>query len=311
MSKISVHSSRFTGETAFSKTSVQAYGEEKDKTAKAKKNGSGATIFAGDTNISFADQMGQKKADAQKQALKRILEVFDSDLEIDQALKDSAQHKEDLSDQIEQYDLEIEKLNQKQQDLKEEYSITDDSEEEQNLNLLRKSFSNPLEITEEDMTQLEQMGQIIEYQKASLENDAALAVWQDLKDEALQTQKAESGNIQAIKLARLKSDPMVGAQKEAQAIMDAATESIVDLIYEKARENLEEIFGGTSEEAKDKTEEVQEEEPKDEDEKLDVDKITEDMTDVQKNILERFKKFIKSQSILEEDVLGIKVDEFL
>lgn len=311
MSNISVHSSRFADETVFSKTSVQANEEERDKTAKAKKNGSGATIFAGDTNISFADQMGQKKADAQKQALKRILDVFNSDLEIDQALKDSAQHKEDLSSQIKQYDSEIDKLKQAQQDLKEEYGITDDSEEEQNLNLLRKSLSNPLEITEEDMTQLEQMGQITEYQKASLENDAAIAVWQDLKDEALQTQKDESGNIQAIKLARLKSDPMVGAQKEAQAIMDSATESIVDLIYEKAREHLEEIFGGTSEETKDKTEEVQEEEPKDEEEKLDVDKLTEDTTDAQKNILERFKKFIKSQYMLEEDVLGIKVDEFL
>lgn len=310
MSNLGVHNSRFVEKTAFSNISVQKKEEEMEKTAKTKKAGSGSSIFAGETNINFVDQIGQKKADAQKQALKRILEVFNSDLEIDQAIKDSAKRKEDLSDQIAQYDAEIEKLNQTQQDLKEEYGITDDSEEEQNLNLLRKSLSNPLEITEEDMTQLEQMGQITEYQKASLENDAAISVWQDLKEDALQTQKDESGNIQAIKLARLKSDPMVGAQKEAQAIMDSATESIVALIYEKAREHLEEIFGGTAKENEEGTEEVQEETTEDQ-EKVDVDKIMEDKTAAQKNILERFKNFIKSQSILEEDVLGIKVDEFL
>lgn len=267
------------------------------------------SIFAGDTNFMLQNQIGQKKAKAQRDALRRIVDVFEADMKIDQTLKNSALHKEELAEQVKQYDAEINKLTQAQQELKEEYGITDDSEEEQNLNLIRKSLSDPFSVTEEDMEMLEKMGPLTKYQRASLELDAAKEVWQNLKDDAIAAHKGESSKIQGINLERLKSDPMVGAQKEAQAIKDAARDSIITMLREEAKEKIDEKFGTSSETHGKKDEE--ETDDVDKKKKADSKILTEDLTEEQKDILERLKRFVKSQGILREDILGLKIDEML
>lgn len=268
------------------------------------------SIFAGDTNFILQNQMGQKKAKAQRDALRRIVEVFESDLKIDQTLKDSALHKEELAEEVKKYSDAIDKLNQKQQDLKEEYGITDDSEEEQNLNLIRKSLSDPFSVTEEDMEKLENMGPLTDYQRDSLELDAAKEVWQNLKEDAIAAHKGESSKIQGINLERLKSDPMVGAQKEAQAIKDAAKDSIIAMLREEAKDKIDEKFG-TSAKTEGKKDEEEEVDDGDKKKKADAKMQTEDLTAEQKDILERLKRFVKSQGILREDILGLKIDEML
>lgn len=268
------------------------------------------SIFAGDTNFMLQNQIGQKKAKAQRDALRRIVDVFEADMKIDQTLKNSALHKEELAEQVKQYDAEINKLTQAQQELKEEYGITDDSEEEQNLNLIRKSLSDPFSVTEEDMEMLEKMGPLTDYQRASLELDAAKEVWQNLKDDAIAAHKGESSKIQGINLERLKSDPMVGAQKEAQAIKDAARDSIITMLREEAKEKIDEKFGTTSE-TQGKKDEEEETDDVDKKKKADSKALTEDLTAEQQDILKRLKKFVKSQGILREDILGLKIDEML
>nr|WP_297937494.1 hypothetical protein [uncultured Lachnoclostridium sp.] len=287
----------------FASTSQKANVEKEEKEERK-------SIFAGDTNFMLQNQMGQKKAKAQRDALRRIVEVFESDLKIDQTLKDSALHKEELVEQVKQYDAEIDKLTQAQQELKEEYGITDDSEEEQNLNLIRKSLSDPFSVTEEDMEKLENMGPLTDYQRDSLELDAAKEVWQNLKEDAIDAHKGESGKIQGINMERLKSDPMVGAQKEAQAIKDAARDSIITMLREEAKEKIDEKFG-TVTETQGKKDEEEEIDDGDKKKKADAKMQTEDLTAEQKDILERLKRFVKSQGILREDILGLKIDELL
>lgn len=302
----------------FDKNTVSLQGAAKEKNvgqdeSKGKKQGNGVSIFAGDSNLAFADQIGQKKADAQKNALKKILEVFERDLDLDQTIKSSDVHKVELANQIKEYDAEIEQLTKNQQELKENYGITDESDEEKNLNLLRKSLTDPLSITEEEMTQLEKMGPITEYQKSSLENDAMKQVWQELKDDAIAEYSGEGKKVDAIKQARLKSDPQVGAQKEAQAIKDSAAAAILSLIYEKAKETLDEKFGGDASDVK-KSKEDEKELSTDKNKDIQKDEqinSTEDYPVAKQDILERLKKFMKQQMMLQEDVLEIKIDEIL
>lgn len=308
MKSIQVNMSLRTDEQALLRGSVVSTNQKANKEKEA--NEDRKSIFAGDTNFMLQNQIGQKKAKAQRDALRRIVDVFEADMKIDQTLKNSALHKEELAEQVKQYDAEINKLTQAQQELKEEYGITDDSEEEQNLNLIRKSLSDPFSVTEEDMEKLEKMGPITDYQRASLEFDAMKDVWQKLKDDAIAANKGESQKIQGISLERLKSDPMVGAQKEAQAIKDAARDSIISMLREEAKENIEEKFGNTSE-TEDKKDEEEEQGNADKSKKTDAKIMTEDLTAEQKDILERLKKFIKSQGILKEDTLGLKIDEML
>ena len=287
----------------FASTSQKANVEKEEKEERK-------SIFAGDTNFMLQNQMGQKKAKAQRDALRRIVEVFESDLKIDQTLKDSALHKEELAEEVKKYSDAIDKLNQKQQDLKEEYGITDDSEEEQNLNLIRKSLSDPFSVTEEDMEKLENMGPLTDYQRDSLELDAAKEVWQNLKEDAIAAHKGESSKIQGINLERLKSDPMVGAQKEAQAIKDAAKDSIIAMLREEAKDKIDEKFG-TSAKTEGKKDAEEENENLDKKKQADSKALTEDLTAEQQDILKRLKKFVKSQGILREDILGLKIDEML
>lgn len=321
MANIHIHTQQYGKESQFGavsgKVSIGGSGtvadaeKQKDekKTGEVKNSGSSSSIFVGDSPVLFAEQIGQKKTDAQKDALKKILEVFENDLEIDQTIKNSEQHKEELAKDIKKYNEELDKIDVARKELKEEYGITDDCEEEENLNLLRKSLSDPLSITEDEMTKLEEMGQITDYQKAALEYDAQEEVWQQLKEDALKEHRAESGNVQGIKLERLKSNPMTKAQEAAAAIMDAAIETIISLIYEDAKEKLEEKFGGETSDGKVREEQI----PEDDDEsakekKLKVEETQVEITDAQKKILERLKKFIQSQKMLAEDVMGVKVD---
>lgn len=321
MANILVHTPQYGKESQFGMVSGKASvggseriadpEKQKDekKTGEVRKSENGSSIFAGNSPVLFAEQIGQKKADAQKNALKKILEVFESDSEIDQTIRDSEQHKVELEKQIGFYNEKLDNLEEARKELKEEYGITDDCEEEENLNLIRKSLSAPLSITEEDMTKLEKMGQITDYQKAALEYDAQEEVWKQLKKDAQKEHRAESGNVQGIKLERLKSNPMTKAQAAAEAIMEAAMENIVSLIYEEARENLEEKFGGKTLDGKIREEAVPDEEEETEKKlKQKKEEAQVEVSDEQKNILERLKKFIQSQKILPEDAMGVKVD---
>lgn len=290
-------------------TVADAEKQKDEKKAGEVKNSGSSSIFAGDSPVLFAEQIGQKKADAQKNALKKILEVFENDLEIDQTIKNSEQHKEELAKDIKKYNEELDKIDAARKELKEEYGITDDCEEEENLNLLKKSLSDPLSITEDEMTKLEEMGQLTDYQKAALEYDAQEEVWQQLKEDAWKEHRAESSNVQGIKLERLKSNPMTKAQEAAAAIMDAAMETIISLIYEDAKEKLEEKFGGETSDGKVREEQISEDEDESaKEKKVKVEETQVEITDAQKKILERLKKFIQSQKMLAEDVMGVKVD---
>lgn len=309
MKSIHVNANYQSDEQKFFEGTVSKAGRQMNIAKDGEKKESRKSVFAGDMNLSFQDRLGQKKAKAQKDALKRIIDVFENDLKLDQTLKNSALHKDELLEQVKQYDAEIERLNQSQQELKEEYGITDDSQEEQDLNLIRKSLSDPLSITEEEMTHLEEIGPITDYQRTSLEYDAMKDVWTKLKDDAIAAHKGESQKIEGIKLSRLKSDPMAGAQKEAQEIKDAATDSIIAMIREDAKDNIDEKFGVAAEDDK-KTEE-EEDDKKDKTEEAKADIVAEDITADQKDVLERIKKFIQTQGILQEDALGIKIDELL
>ena len=111
-------------------------------------------------------------------------------------------------------------------------------------------------------------------------------------------------------MERLKSDPMVGAQKEAQAIKDAARDSIITMLREEAKEKIDEKFG-TVTETQGKKDEEEEIDDGDKKKKADAKMQTEDLTAEQKDILERLKRFVKSQGILREDILGLKIDEML
>lgn len=310
MASINVHTDRFG--TGIFQDSVSIGQKEEVKKESAQEHEGGKNIFVGDSPILFSEQMGQKKADAQKNALKKILEQFTSDLEVDNAIKDSEVQREELTKEIEKYNEELNKIEQAQKELKEEYGITDGCEEEENLELLRKSVNDPFSLTEEDMTKLEEMGEITDYQKAALEYDAQAEVWEERKADAMGKVDNTGKQIEAIKLERLKADPMVAVQAAAAEIMEVAVQNIITEIYEEAKEELEEKFGGgtLTDEVK-KEEAAEEEDEKVEEEQVDVEKIQEELTSAQKDILGRFKKFILANGMLPEDVLGIKIDELL
>lgn len=310
MASIHVHTDRFG--TGIFQDSVSIGQKAEVKKESAQEHEDGKNIFVGDSPILFSEQMVQKKADAQKNALKKILEQFTSDLEVDSVIKDSEIQREELTKEIEKYNEELNKIEQAQKELKEEYGITDGCEEEENLELLRKSVNDPFSLTEEDMTKLEEMGEITDYQKAALEYDAQAEVWEERKADAMGKVDNTGKQIAAIKLERLKADPMVAVQAAAAEIMEVAVQNMITEIYEEAKEELEEKFGGgTSTDEVRKEEVVQEKNEKVEEEQVDVEKIQEELTSAQKDILGRFKKFILANGMLPEDVLGIKIDELL
>jgi hypothetical protein len=258
------------------------------------------TIFAGNLSLN-QDTITDKKLQSQKQAMKAILDKFNQDHSIDQGLETRREHQKELSADMKLAADQISNISKMKQEAKEAYGITDDSEEQKSLELLEKSMFTTEELTEEEMKQLEAMGPLTEYQKTALRYDAMEEIWKQRVEEAQNGITSETRTITAINVARLKTHPMVDAQKEAAAIIEEASKEVIGIIVQQTKENVDE-------EQEKKIEEAQkQQEAADQAKDKKSNPVEEEI--LQEQLLMDLKSIADKQKMLEEDIKGIVVDE--
>ncbi len=108
---------------------------------------------------------------AKKQAMKIVGDAFDGDKKIDaqlQGLRDK--NKVLLSDRGEKQKI-IESCEQDIADMKKGFGVSDDSQEQKDLELLQKEILNPQDLTKEDMNRIKKIkeGGLTEYQTAAVD----------------------------------------------------------------------------------------------------------------------------------------------
>jgi hypothetical protein len=305
--------------------SHQSLSVKQKKETKESKN----SLYAGNLNMmQRQNDLASKKAQTQKQAIKSVMDQYKNDAKVDQGIEDRQEHQTQLTNDAKQYQEQIDSIDGTQKKIKDAYGITDDSKEEKDLNILRKSVDPDQTLSDDEMEQLKNMGPLTEYQTDSLKLDAAKNVFQIRIKSANSQIAGEHMAIESIKLEMVKSHPMVDAQKAAAEIMQKAIKDAVGTLMNQAKDDIDADFEKKKEEVQKQEEKKAEEEKKKEAMKSKDDqsgnvaqnqetqntKADNTMNDVQAadtqqdKIQIEVKKVVKKMNMLEEDVKGVAVD---
>lgn len=272
-------------------TQVEAATDESKKSEKQ-----GNTIYAGSLNL-LDDPIGEKQAKAQRDALKEIMDTFSGEHSIDLQMREKRAHIKELDEDIAENQKDIRELQGYGAALKEQYGVTDDSEEEAELELLKKQARFAMgdvsqQLNEEELKKLQDIyaNGLSEYQEQALgfyNRELSL----ESENEAMQKeQKEDTAFIKGVHKERLKRHDMIDSQKVAQDILEQASKEIVGMLVQEAVDHIDET--------------LEENEKKEEDK----DKTKEE--DVQSDILKgEADKRVAEQKITREDIKGLAYDE--
>lgn len=298
-------------------------------------------IYAGNLNQDL-DSIGIKKQQAQKQAMKAILDQFKTDKKGEAGVDKLRELQKNLTADAKLASDQIKNIQTAKQDLKNAYGITDNSAEQQNLDLLEKSMFGDEELTADEQKQLKDMGSLTDYQKNALYFDSMEKIWQQRVDNASNGISGISKSIVSIGIERLKSHPMVDAQKEALGILQEASKEVIGILVNEAKDKEDEKLEDNEEKAQKEQAAKKEEEAKEElaaqkrkaqqgdqasssgsaanipaAQSTSADALannanSQELSNIasdQQKILHEIKDFTKKQIMLDEDIKGIVVDD--
>lgn len=192
------------------------------------KNGqSGQNPFAVHDANQTIDPIAEKRKEAQKKAMKVVGDAWDTDKEIDKSIAQRREQYQEMLTVKNEAQSMINDIDNQVTALKEEYGITEDME--------YKDWPADFK------------------QAYSALNSPVSELKKQIHDAEVQMKDAIA-DIRAITIERLKSNPMLDAQKTADAINAAADDEIIAMVMQDAKEHIEE----TMEEAQEKAEETAE-----------------------------------------------------
>lgn len=213
------------------------------------------------------DKVEQKKLDAREKAMKVVSDAFLAEKSIDDDLADRVGRIDSAKTEIAKAQEQLKGLDEQQARYMEQYGITPDSQEQQDLELLRKRRNSMLPgsdiiLTQEEKERLVQIDEsgLTDYQKLSLQNDSYRAPFDKEIKEQQNIILEEQVIMREIGLERLKSHTMVDAMRQKDVQMEAANKDIIGMVLQDGRDKIDEDMEEVREEIADKKEENQEQE---------------------------------------------------
>ncbi len=237
---------------------------------KGQREGNKSSIFAGDLGVG-PDKIQIKRQQAQKKAMKIVGDTFTAEKEIDQSLTDMADRLDALQKEGYEYHKELERITENRNELQENYGVTDESEEHADLELLRKERKtnepgSKVTLDYEETKRLEKIHEkgLTGYQTDMLELDEQQAVNEKNLSETESQIQSIRASLNDTAIERLKSNPMIEAQKEADKLMEAANKEIIGDLMDEGKKHIEEKMEEEKEQAEKRAEEKEEQEEKEE-----------------------------------------------
>ena len=292
-------------------------------------------IFFGSDFFRKQDMDAKEKIVAKKQQrFKEAMHVVTSARNGEKKIDDSL---DDIRGQIKQYQKDNDEankfltdINNQMSEVKDYYQVEDDSQEQKDLELLQKQYDmmkhGSMEtLTEEEQERLDNMGELTEYQKRSMELYGQADYWktqmQDNQDKISQS----TGVIRNVRVERLKSQAMAEAQRAKEEIMDAASQEAIGMLVDDAKQQIDDKAEEVQEAAKERQEEQKEEEKRVEAAKenksqveaaveknrekiADMTKQFTDSEDITRDMDSEIKKVLEEEKLLEEDLKGLTVN---
>lgn len=288
------------------------------------------TVFAGDLTKK-TNSVSQIRERAQKKAQKLIGDVFDSEKEMEETLRKMRDKCDGFVDERVNLLEQVQQVYGEQDRLMEDYDITEDSAEYQDLQLLRKERDAALQgselvLTEEEEDKLANIHEkgITQFQQVMLEKDEVAQVYLDRIHEAEQGIVSINSSLRGIQIERLKEHPMIDAQKNAQELLLQASKEIIGELRNEAVEHIQEKLDEVVEKAQEEAAKKKEEEEKLEELKESQSSASKDVSshrvdgDMQEVISayqgkrskadQELKKMMDNLELILEDIKGAEVD---
>lgn len=290
----------------------------------------GKTIDATGLKAQF-DPIAAKREEAKKKAMKIVGDAFANECKIDNDLDGRRQRVRDMLAENGEAAKEIKVYEDMRIDLRNQYGVDPDSQEEKDLRLLEKELDShrpdsQITLTKEDYEELERIKKtgLSEYQQRSLEIRGYEGPAKDtIYNNSIEI-KTENAIISSTEIERLKSHTMIDAQDAAEDIMDAASKEIMGMLVDEAKDHIDDEAEKAKEEAKEKAkekEELEEKIEKNKEEKKEKERLTEEIlegvselavntTDME-SAQQELKDMMSKLSLIEDDIKGAAVDKTL
>ena len=151
--------------------------------------------------------------------------------------------------------------------------MDEDSQEQKDLELLERAmYPSGGELTEEEEKRLEELQNqpLTEYQQKCLEVHKEQYLFQNRAESAESVSQYYAQSATSMKIERLKFHKMADAQDNAEKLLTETGKQIVGMLWEEAKDHVDEEMEETKEEAEEKAEEEASQEEKIEERKEDT-----------------------------------------
>ncbi|MDE7062977.1 MAG: hypothetical protein K2O73_07005, partial [Lachnospiraceae bacterium] len=279
-----------------------------------KKDTDSDIIFAGNLKLGD-DPVGETRAKAERDALKVIMDTFSGEHKVDEEVKQKAEHIKKLDGDIKEQQADIRELRNMQDELKAEYKVADDSEEAQDLELLKR------EARTQDPRLKEPMLTMDEKERLSAIHEKGLTEYQervmglyrnevydrgeveDMRDE----QRQDDAYRRGVREMRWKRHDMIDSQKVAEEILAAASSEIKGLLVNEAVDHMDEKLEEEVEKAEEKKDKETEKQPGTDDK---TNQQSKNLKDGQSTILRgEANKRVAEHKMAKADILGLAYDK--
>lgn len=231
-----------------------------------KENKSNRTSFYVGNWKRGAGTISERFKQAQKSAIKRLMDQFDTDSKIDNDMAASLRRAEELGENVKETQHKVSGLAEQREQLKQQYEVAPDSQEQRDLELMQKANAakeNPLDmslqLTPEEEQRLANMPPLTDYQEAMLLVDEEEKMYRNtIRDDQKQIIE-ENATVEATKKALLKTHPMVDAKKEADEIIATALDEQVAALYQEGVDKIDKDMEELQEKIKENQEKALEE----------------------------------------------------
>lgn len=285
------------------------------------------------------DPIAQRKAQAFEKARKIVSDAFEGEKKIDAQLQElrelsarlTKDNKEKL-DQISQNKAEMDELQQM-------YGVTDDSQQQKDLELLMKkhdSYYDPsVQLSEEEQVRYQEIMAEgpTEYQSRMMERHEENRRLEREMQENLAAIQANGAAVRFVRGERLKTHPILDAEEASEKVLEAENEAITGELVGDALEHMQdelsekvedaEKLAQQREEQKEQIEKVQETV---EEQKKQVEQIREevketqtasenvspeDIVKIQQQIQAEIEKVLEELKLMAEDLKGNAIDKLV
>lgn len=273
-----------------------------------REEGNRSTFFAGALNSNI-DPIAQKKQLAQKKALKVVGDAFAADRKIDREVVEREAKMKELRAENLETRRALKDLEAQKQEIGKAYGLGEEGLSDEDWDLLKKGSEMPSDMSDEEKARYQEMKEqgLTEYYDCCKDIDNHIKANQEaMHDNTMMIKSYEAAN-KAVHKARLdlrKGNPMIAAQEEAEAIMDAARDEIIGMIKDQGMDHIDE-------EMQEKVEKAQEEKEKKEEEEEKLESIREDKAQTQEQVDAARERARENEKRAEDLIEALPAEEFL